>query len=90
MVCQSYLFIIKNIKRICLTHEEGSSLSNNAALALMRICLTQEVEWKPRARDKDNVEAGRVATVGEGANFGEKDKGDLAGEEASTAPRFRR
>ena len=27
---------------------------------------------KPRAREKDNVEAGRVATLGEGANFGEK------------------
>ena len=27
---------------------------------------------KPRARNKDNVEAERVATLGEGANFSEK------------------
>ena len=30
--------------RICLTHEEGSSLNDNAVLSLARICLTQEVE----------------------------------------------
>ena len=30
--------------------------------------------------------AGRVATLGEGANFGEKDGGNLVGEEASAVP----
>ena len=45
---------------------------------------------KAGARDKDNVEAGRVATVGEEAKFGEKGSGDLVGEEASAAPRFQR
>ena len=50
-----------------LIHEEGSSLSDDVALTPVRICLTQEA--LPRPRDKDNVEAGRVATVGEGANL---------------------
>ena len=34
--------------------------------------------------------AGRVTTLGEGANFGEKGGGNLVGEEASAAPRFQR
>ena len=34
--------------------------------------------------------AGRVAILGEGANFGKKGSGNLVGEEASAAPRFRR
>ena len=37
--------------RICLTHEEGLSLSDDAALALVRICLT------PRSR-RGNLEQG--------------------------------
>ena len=48
--------------RICLTHEEGSSLSDDAALALVRICLTPRSR---RGNNKDNVEAGKVATLGE-------------------------
>ena len=34
--------------------------------------------------------AGRVTTLGEGANFGEKGGDDLVGEELSAAPRFQR
>ena len=57
-----------------LTHEEGLLLSDDAVLALVRICLTpRSRRGKPRARDKDNVEARRrVATLSEEANFGEK------------------
>ena len=33
---------------------------------------------------------GRVATLSEGANFGEKGSDDLVGEETSAAPRFQR
>ena len=43
---------------------------------------------KPRSRDKDNVEAGRVAIVGEKANFGEKGDDDLVGKEASATLKF--
>ena len=32
------------LRRECVTHEEGSSLSDNVALALVRICLSQKVE----------------------------------------------
>src|SRR5574339_249543 len=38
------------------------------------------------ARDEDGVEAGGVATVGGGADFGEEAGGDLVGEEAGAAP----
>ena len=92
--------------RICLTHEEGSSLCDDAALAPVIIFLTQKVEegnleqgrktmLKPEELPhwaKGPILArraiGRVATLGEGANFGEKGGGDLVGEEASAAPRF--
>ena len=50
----------------------------------------KKYKGKPRARDKDNVEAGSVATLGEGANFGEKGGGNLVGEDASAVPRFQR
>ena len=76
--------------RICLAHEEGSSLNDDAALAQVRICQPKKQKGKPRARDKDNVEAGRVATVGEEANFDEKGGGNLVGEEVSATPRFQR
>ena len=93
---------------ICLTHEEGLSLSDDATLVLVRICLT------PRSRRRNLKQgtktmlkkeespqwakepilarraAGRVATLGEGANFGEKGGGNLVGEEAGAAPRFQR
>ena len=39
-------------------------------------------------RDEDSVEAGRVATVGEGADFCEEVDDNLVGEEASAAPEF--
>ena len=45
----------------------------------------------PRSRrDKDNVEAARVAIVGEEANFGEKGGSNLVGKEASATLRFQR
>ena len=43
----------------------------------------------PKARDDDSIEAGRVSTVGEGADFGDEASGDLVGEEASAASGFR-
>ena len=91
-----------------ITHEKASSLSDDAALALVRICLT------PRSRSGNLQQgtktmlkseksshwvkepilarraAGRVATLGEGANFGKKGSGNLVGEEASAALGFRR
>ena len=39
-------------------------------------------------RGKDSVEAGRIAIVGEGANFGEEASDNLVGEEDSVAPEF--
>ena len=42
----------------------------------------------PRARDEDDVEVGKVATAGEGSDFGEEAGGDLVGEKANAALRF--
>lgn len=38
--------------------------------------------------DREGVEAGRIATVGEGADFGEEADDDLVDEEASAVPGF--
>ena len=91
-----------------LTHEEGLSLSDDTALALVRICLTPrsgrgnlEQGTKTMLKPEESPHwvkepilarraAGRVATLGEGANFGEKGSGNLVGEEASAAPKFER
>ena len=72
MVCESSLFIINNLVQrmhretlACRSKiVEGLSLSGNVALASTRICVTQEVEGG-NLEHKDNVEAERVATLGE-------------------------
>ena len=60
------------------------------AIACCEVPMDEVGVMPPGARDEDGVEAIRVATVSEGANFGEEASGNLVGEEAGVVLGFRR
>ena len=73
---------------VCTSDSEGAVGGAGgevvSTIAGGKISMDGEGATPPRVRDEDGVEAGKVTTVGEGANFGEAD-GDFVGEEASVA-----